>query len=181
MSNKIPKRISLPYYTSKNIVEAIASGSKTRQSNSLKFIFRKTINYLLWLLAYFCPINSVRVTCHKLRGVRVGKNVYIGMGCVLDHAYPEYVILDDNVSLTGNVYIVAHSKPTEYFKGIFKSYVDPVIIRKNVFVGVNVTITAGVEIEEGCFISAGSMLFNSFKKKNTLIQGNPASEITQLK
>lgn len=49
----------------------------------------------------------------------------------------------------------------------------PIIIKDNVWIGVNVTILKGVTINEGAVIAAGSLVVNDVKK-NCLVGGVPA-------
>jgi hypothetical protein len=40
-----------------------------------------------------CPVNNLRVLFHKLRGVNIGKKIFIGLKCTLDHVYQEYIYM----------------------------------------------------------------------------------------
>ena len=108
-----------------------------------------------------------------MRGVNIGKNVFIGLRCTLDHAYPNYIYLNDNVSLSGDIYIVAHNKPPIYFKKKIPSFVAPVIIGSNSFIGVRCVILPGVEVGEGSFIAGGAVVTKSIPD-NSVAGGNPA-------
>ena len=164
---------ALPYYDKTNLIYNIKKSSGFREKNKIVFIFNKVINFLLEFLAYNCPVNSLRILFHRWRGVNIGTNVFIGLRCTIDHAYPEYIYLGDNVILTGNVYLIAHSKPSLHFRRKLQSYVAPITILKNAFIGVNSTILPGVEIGEGSVVSAGSVVFNSVPS-NSIVNGNPA-------
>ena len=74
------------------------------------------------------PVNTIRVKCHRLHGITIGKGVMLWMGCTLNHAFPEYITLEDNTALVGNVY----SNSYKHFEGRLLSYVVPVIIKKKV-------------------------------------------------
>ena len=171
---------ALPYYSNTSVIYNIKKSSDFRRQIKVVFIFNKVIKFLWEMLAYNCPINSLRILFHRWRGVNIGKNVFIGLRCTLDHAYPEYIYLEDNVILTGDIYLIAHSKPSSHFKRKLQSYVAPIIIMKNTFVGVNTTILPGVTIGEGSVISAGSVVFNSVPS-NSIVNGNPAVIIRTFK
>ena len=56
---------------------------------------------------------------------------------------------------------------------------EPIIIKKNVWIGANSIILPGVNIGENCVIGAGSVVTKSFKD-NSLIGGNPAKLIKKI-
>ena len=117
---------------------------------------------------------------HRRRGVRIGSNVYIGQNCCLDNAYPEYIIIGDDVSLAGEVTIIAHANPYAHFKGVFESFVAPVVIEKGAWIGVKCTLTAGAHIGEYASVAAGSVV-NKKVPAYTLVAGNPAKKVFEYK
>ncbi|MEA3541346.1 MAG: acyltransferase [Pseudomonadota bacterium] len=174
------KFTKLPYYEpSKNVKVQIKHSSQKRKQSKLKFLCRKIRNHLLERIAFNNPINSVRAWCHRKRGVNIGKGVMLGMGCTLDHAFPEYITMEDNTALAGNVYIICHSNPYAHFKGKLLSYVAPVVIKKGAWVGVNATILPGVTIGENAVVSAGAVVSQNVPP-NTIVAGNPAKVIRKL-
>ena len=56
---------------------------------------------------------------------------------------------------------------------------SPIIISKNVWIGMNCTILKGVQIGEGSVIAAGSVVVKDCEK-NTLYAGNPAKKIRKI-
>ena len=56
---------------------------------------------------------------------------------------------------------------------------EPIIIKKNVWIGANSIILPSVNIGENCVIGAGSVVTKSFKD-NCLIGGNPAKLIKKI-
>ena len=147
---------SIPYYTPhKGIGDQIKKSSKRREISPLLFMLKKVRNHLFQVLAYNCPINSVRIWLHRKRGVHIGKGVMLGMHCILDNAHPEYIYIEDYAALAGNVYVLAHSNPYEHFKPILDSYLAPVIIRKGAWVGVSSTLLSGSEIGAYAIVTAG--------------------------
>lgn len=149
----------VPYYMpSTSFMDQAKKGSSRKNRILGTFIIKKIFNYVLERIAYNCPVNSWRVKIHKLRGVKIGKNVFIGLQVTLDHSYPEYIYIGDNVSLAGNNFILTHSNPYEHFKNSFKSYIAPVIIDDGAWVSINSTILPGVTIGEKSVIAAGSIV-----------------------
>nr|MDK2851509.1 hypothetical protein [Candidatus Cloacimonadota bacterium] len=105
---------------------------------------------------------------HRLRGVNIGENVFIGLNCVLDHAYPEYIYLHDNCGINGDVYIITHTNPNESYKDYFEAYVAPVVIGKNAWIGIRSTILPGVSVGENAVVSAGVVVSKDVQP-NTLV------------
>lgn len=156
---KIIEKVSKPYYkVSKTISSQIISGKNRSKVNSIKFLYRKLINFILERLAYNCPFNSLRIRFHKWRGVNIGKNVMIGFQVTLDHSYPEYITIEDNVSLAGNNYVLSHSNPYPHFKNVLESFVAPVIIKEGAWIGIGAMILPNVTIGKNSVIAAGSVV-----------------------
>lgn len=167
------------YYIPRETIYAqIKDSSKKRNISKFKFILRKIRNYICEMLAYKCPINSVRIKLHKFRGVKIGARVMIGMEVILDHAYPENIILEDDCGLAGYNYILTHSNPGPHFENILDSYMGDVIIKKGAWIGVGVIILPGVTIGEYSIVSAGSVV-NKDVPPYSIVAGNPAKLIAK--
>lgn len=118
----------------------------------------KIRNTLLELLAYACPLNALRVTLHRWRGVHIGDDVYIGMYCIIDNYAPEYIYLEDDVSVNAGSMILTHFNPKYRFSNIFDSEVRSVVIRSQAMISVKCIILPGVEVGTYSVISAGSVI-----------------------
>jgi len=166
----------LPHFGKPSLFVSIKNAKKIRQENEIVYILRRLFNYLLQLLAYNCPVNSLRVLFHKLRGVKIGKGVFIGFHVTIDHSFPEYVIIEDYAMLAGGNHLLTHSRAPEYFKGKLLSYVAPITIKKYAWIGINSIILPGVTIGEGSVVSAGSVVTENVPP-SVVVQGNPAKII----
>ena len=165
----IKSKTRIPYYEkSKTLSEQITRSSSRRGVNKIRFILRKIKNHIFETIAFNCPVNTWRVKLHKWRGVNIGEDVFIGFHCTLDHAYPEYIYIEDNVGLAGNVYILIHTNPPVHFNGILESYVAPVVIKKGAWIGINVTILPGVVIGQNAVVGAG-IIVNKSVPDNTIV------------
>lgn len=122
---------------------------------------RKVRNTILWNWAYRCPLNGLRILFHRMRGVHIGKGVYIGRYCFLDNMHPEYIYIYDGASINAQCMILTHFNPYETWKGIFKAEVKPVVIKANAIVAVRCTIMPGVTIGEHAVVSSGMTLEKS--------------------
>lgn len=163
----------------RTIGSQIKSGSSRRGDNPVLFFFRKFFNYMLALLAYNCPFNSWRVNFHRWRGVTIGKDVTIGFHVTLDHSYPKYIVIEDNVTLSGENYVLTHSIPKKHWENIVPAFVSTVTIKKGTWVTVGAKILPGVTIGEYCIIAAGSVV-NKDVPRDTLVGGVPAKFIKKL-
>ncbi|MBR1923013.1 MAG: acyltransferase [Paludibacteraceae bacterium] len=126
----------------------------------------KVRNTILWNWAYRCPLNGLRVLFHRMRGVHIGKGVYIGRYCFLDNMYPEYIYIYDGASINAQCMLLTHFNPYEPWKGIFNAEVKPVVIAKNAIVAVRCTIMPGVTIGERAVVSAGMTIEKSVPDKH---------------
>lgn len=139
---------------------------------------RKIKNTLLLLMAYACPSNGLRIKLHRLRGVSIGKNVYLGMFCFLDNLYPEYIEIRDYASVNTGTMIIAHFNPMKQFAPILKARVAPVLIEEKATVAVRCVLLPGVTIGENAIVSAGSVVEKAVPAY-TLVRGNPARIVTE--
>jgi acetyltransferase-like isoleucine patch superfamily enzyme len=168
---------SIPYYEPKaKLSDQIKQSSERRKLSKVTFIARKLLNWTYSSLAWNCPLNGLRVKFQRRRGVKIGSGVMLGFRCTLDHAYPEYLTLEDNCALAGNVYLIAHSNPYKHFKGKLLSYVAPIVIKEGAWVGINSTILPGVTVGKNSVVSAGAVVSESVPD-NCIVAGNPAKVI----
>lgn len=125
------------------------------------------------------PWGGVRKWLQRKRGVKIGRNVHWGTHVVVDYPYPNFVVVEDGASISGNDYLLAHCKPLPYHEACSESYVAPVIVHKNAWIAVNVTILPGVEIGEGAIVSAGSVVSKSIPPF-MVANGNPAKVVADI-
>ena len=112
-------------------------------------MLRRISNRGLHLLARFLPgSTSIRPFLHRLRGVKVGKDVFIGDDVYLENEHPDAVEIQDGVQISVRAMILAHTRGS-----------GKVIIEKDAFIGPNtVIVTSGdktIRIGEGAVIGAG--------------------------
>ena len=135
-------------------------------------LLRRVISVLVQGLAWFAPHKGLRVYFHKLRGVKIGKNVEIGYFCIIDNVYPNMVEIEDNVTIAAMSIILAHDNSMYYSHGGDVRF-GKVVIKKNAFIGVHSVILPGVTIGEGAIVGAMSLV-NRDVPPNTIVAGIPA-------
>ncbi|MCF0201629.1 MAG: acyltransferase [Bacteroidales bacterium] len=171
---------ALPNYESNGFFKAVRLSAKehgyTGAFAGLRFLYRRFRDFRLQKRALYAPYNSIRVRLQRKRGVKIGNNVHIGTNCFFDPVFPNFIVIEDGVSVAGSDCILTHNKPLDYHKYISESYLAPVIIKKNAWIAVNVTILPGVTIGEGAIVAAGSVVTKDVPA-NTLVGGIPAKPI----
>jgi len=144
-------------------------------------IVKKFITRFLHLLARHLFPNSVRVFIHRLRGAKIGKNVYIGLDVHLDDDNTELIIIEDGVYIAPECMILTHKRDMSlYKKGMwvgeceFKKGI--VKICKGAHIGSRALIFPGVTIHEGAVIGAYSLVTKDIPAY-TLAIGIPAKVV----
>ncbi len=111
---------------------------------------------LLRKVAYVAPGGcSLRPYLHRLRGVKIGENVWISQYVYIDEIHPEVITIDDNVTIGIKSSIIAH-----FYWGPRRpsSEAGPVHIGKDVFIGPHCVILPNVTIGDGAVIQAGTVV-----------------------
>jgi acetyltransferase-like isoleucine patch superfamily enzyme len=132
-------------------------------------------NRLLQSMARSLPGHgTIRVWCHRLRGVNIGENVFIGTDVIIDTSIPKKIFIGNNVVIGMRCTLIGH------FGNLGMSHIKsdrPALkIEDNVFMGPGVIILPNVTIGEGSVLTAGSVVFRSVPPR-TMMQGNPAQAI----
>jgi acetyltransferase-like isoleucine patch superfamily enzyme len=131
-------------------------------------ILKKIVVRILQLIAYNIPgATNIRVMIHRLRGVKIANNVFIGQHVHIDNTAPHKVYIGNNTQLSMNVLIIAH------FRELGKKEKYSVYIDDDVFIGAGVIILPAVRIGKGSVIAAGSVVTSSIPDYTYAI-GNPA-------
>ncbi len=118
-------------------------------------LVRQALNRFLHLLCRFGPGGeTVRPFLHRMRGVKIGKNVWIGDDVYLDNEFPECIELEDGAMIELRTTILAHTHGA-----------GRVVIGKNAVVGAGaIVVTSGnrtLVIGEGSVVMASSLVTGS--------------------
>lgn len=132
-------------------------------------LLRGCKNRLLQSIARNAPgATSLRVWLNRWRGVRIGKNVWIGYDAIIETSYPHLVTIGDGAAVGIRTTIIAHFRE-----------VQGVTIEPGVFIGPGAIIMPGVTIGRGAVVTAGSVVTQSVPPM-TLAQGNPAKPVARI-
>jgi acetyltransferase-like isoleucine patch superfamily enzyme len=111
---------------------------------------------LLSKIAFFAPGGyTLRPRLHRMRGVKIGKDVWISQYVYIDEAHPENITLEDNVTIGLRSTLFTHMYSGDYIPG---KKIGKIVIKKNAYIGPHCVIFHDVTIGEGAVIAAGSMV-----------------------
>lgn len=152
----------LPNHVERSFLEALKRSAIEHEYSGFlyrwRFFIRRLLNHLLQSLSKIVPFSGFRVLLQRWRGVKIGRGAHIGPSVTIDDVYPDYVIIEEGVSVAGLNFILTHSKPLDYHKNLSPSYVSPVHIEKNAWIAIGVIILPGVTIGEGSIVASGSVV-----------------------
>lgn len=114
--------------------------------------WRRFLNRVLHLMARLSlGASSIRPLIHRLRGVKIGKDVFIGDEVYLENEYPECVEIQDEVYIGIRTIIFAHARGP-----------GRVVIEKAAYIGPNCVIAASagrtLTIGQGAVVGALSVI-----------------------
>jgi acetyltransferase-like isoleucine patch superfamily enzyme len=132
--------------------------------------------YMNWFVRSVPMTPEMRVKLQRLRGMKIGKNVFIGINVFFDDARPDLITIDDNVTILVGTTILAHVYPPDHFRNIIKEKEQGVVLKEYCYIGANSLILPGVIIGEYSIIGAGSVVTKSIPSYS-LAYGVPAKVI----
>jgi len=176
----IKSKKGIPYWEPRSLSTQLKESSERRKTAKLFFVIKKLKIFFLTWFAYYCPIAKWRITLNKWKGVNIGEGVFIGPACILEFSYPEYIYVEDNASLTGEIFVLAHNNPSKHLRYTLMSFVAPTIIHEGAWIGIRATILPGSVIGKNTIVGAGSIVTGKIPEQ-IIISGNPAKEIGKVK
>lgn len=161
------------------------NGSANLEARTTYILFKSFAGKVLqWMAMTRFPIGAKnRCRLERLRGVKIGKHVFLGGGNILDRVRPDLITIEDDVSLAGGVYILTHSNPTAPLREILgesSHVIKPVHIKKGAWIAINVVILPGVTIGENSIVSTGSVVRKDVPPY-TIVGGVPAVVLKKIK
>jgi acetyltransferase-like isoleucine patch superfamily enzyme len=137
----------------------------------------------LWLLhaiASKVPFPGIVAKLHRMRGVKIGKNVYIGNDVHFDLFHPELITVEDYATIGMRTMIFAHASSwSPYIKSFYPRMTAPVKIGKGSWIAAGCMILPGVTIGENSVVAIGSVVIRDVQPYS-VVMGNPAKFIKKL-
>lgn len=144
-------------------------------------ILRSVFNRLVHSVSRSLPMYPAwRAALHRLRGVKIGKGVFIGSDVFIDNTYPEIIIIEDSVTIISRTFIVGHSfHPIHLVRVLNKNNrtaKQGVVLKKGCYIGAQCVILPGVTIGECSIIGAGSVVTETIPAYSVAV-GVPAKVV----
>lgn len=119
-------------------------------------MLRNVTNRILQKLAFIMPGGyTLRPKLHRIRGAKIGANVWISQYVYIDELHPEAVEIGENSTIGLRTSIFTH---LYWGPRVSKNRYKRVIIEKNVFIGPHCLILPGVRVGQGAVVKGGSVL-----------------------
>jgi maltose O-acetyltransferase len=130
-------------------------------------LFSGNISYLVNKIDYFFL---------KKRGLKIGKNVFLGRNIYFDIVFPFLITIGDGAMITAETAILAHDSST-YTLGYTR--IGKVEIGARTFIGTRCIILPGTKIGSDVIIGCGSVVTSDIPD-NVVAAGNPAKIICDI-
>jgi acetyltransferase-like isoleucine patch superfamily enzyme len=112
---------------------------------------RTAVGTVLSAVAKIAPANAVRVACHRARGLRIGRDVFLGYDVNLDLVFPELIEIGDRARIGTGVMIFAHYVDADAVAG-------PRLRHAPVRIGADATLYAGAIVMPGVAVGASAIV-----------------------
>ena len=117
-----------------------------------KSFVRRSLNRILALVARFAPgATTLRPFLHKLRGVRIVGQVFIGDDVYLENEYPECIEIHEGAQICLRSTLIAHTRGS-----------GRIVIEKDAFIGAHALLSTTVGntlvIGEGAVVVAATVV-----------------------
>lgn len=147
--------------------------------NSLRYLYnyvsplRVIFNFIIIYACRFLPSFSAKNFLYRLIGIKVEKNVSVGLMAMMDIIFPEEICIGENSIIGYNSVLLGHEfLVNEWHRGKIQ-------IGKNVMIGANTTVLPGVTIGDNSIVSACSLV-NKNIPSGVLAGGVPVKIIKRL-
>jgi len=125
-------------------------------------------------------LRRIVVLSYRLRGVRIEGRVFISHKAHIDTTFRGLITIRKGCVVTHGVVILAHDASKRRLGSCAKDDgLGPVLLNRNVFVGVNAVILPNVTIGENSIIGAGAVVTKDVPA-NVVVAGVPARIIKKI-
>lgn len=143
---------------------------------------RAILNRFVHCVARYWPMfPGMRASLHRLRGVKVGRDVFIGAEVFIDDAEPDLVVLEDGVTLIARAAVIAHGYYPIHLQKYFAEAQQRrgVTVRRGAYVGFGAIVLPGVTIGEEAVVGAGAIVTRDVPPRS-LVLGQPGRVVREL-
>ncbi len=142
---------------------------------------RAFFNRVLHTVARYAPlVPAWRVSLHRMRGVAIGKRVFIGVEVFIDDATPSAITIEDDVTIIAQTSIIGHTYYPPHFYPVLGDETRRDDMRTTIghgaYLGLRSTILAGVTVGEYAIVGAGSVVTKDVPPY-TVVAGVPAQVV----
>ena len=130
----------------------------------------------LHIWARRCISPRLRLWLYRRMGVRIGRNVFVGLDTYLDCQFPELITIEDDVTISFRVMVVVHDDARRLDRtepGAGDGTVAPVRLRRGCYLGAGCVILPGVTVGERSVVGAGAVVTHDVEPE-TVVTGVPA-------
>lgn len=128
---------------------------------------RLMFTYVVFALARHSPSMAAKRWLFRRFGMKLGRNVTIASGAMLDYFFPELIEIGDDTVVGMDALVLTH----EYLRGCVRR--GKVRIGAGCVIGAQATILAGVSIGDGATIAAKSLVHKCVPE-GAFVGGSPA-------
>lgn len=163
------------------LAERQTASAKLKEPTVGLLITRVWGRFLQYLAMHPLMLPSFRVRLQRMRGVKIGKNVFIGAQVLIDPPYPNLVTIEDDVDISGYSIFTAHSGaslPMRQERLLEPEYA-PIKVERGVWIAAGALITPGVTIGRNSVVAAGAVVTKDVPPY-TIVAGVPAKVIRKL-
>lgn len=131
------------------------------------------------ILAMHAPFNSWRIFFYRLRGIKIGKGVYIVQTAFLEESRPWLIEIHDRVRIGIGVIIVTHDAVYHEYDNSIPHRYGKVILKKQCSICPGSIILPGVTIGERSVVAPGSLVIRDVPD-GVIVAGQPAKHLMTL-
>ncbi len=170
------KKVEKDRAKERNLMGQIPLEKDFKGINALRSVLKRLLHAFA---RYFPMYPGWRAYIHRLRGVNIGKGVFIGSDVFIENTYPESIIIEDFVTVISRSFIIGHNFIPIHLQKILGKDVESkagVILRKGCYVGAQCIVLPGVTIGECAIVGAGSVITSDIPDYS-IAMGAPARVI----
>jgi acetyltransferase-like isoleucine patch superfamily enzyme len=145
-------------------------------------LLRTYLQKRLHLWARRCIAPPLRLWLYRRMGVRIGRNVFIGLDTYLDCQFPELITIEDDVTVSFCVTVVVHDDARRLDRiepGAGDGTVAPVRLRRGCYLGARSLILPGVTVGERAVVASGAVVTRDVEPE-MVVAGVPARPLRRI-